>query len=72
VRFARNWQPSEGLIQALDFFGGDMGTTDKSILEKISARMKEIIGIAEEAANRAMKAEKPPKPKKRVNDMTES
>lgn len=49
-----------------------MGTTDKSILEKISARMKEIIGIAEEAANRAMKAEKPPKPKKRVNDMTES
>jgi hypothetical protein len=49
-----------------------MGTTDKSILEKITARMKEIIGIAEQAANRAMKAEKPPEPKKRVNNLTET
>lgn len=48
-----------------------MGITDKSILEKITARMREIIRIAEEAANRAMKAEKPPQ-KKRVSDLMES
>jgi cell division septum initiation protein DivIVA len=50
-----------------------MSTTDKSILERLAARMKEIIGIAEEAANRAMEAEKPPPPaKKRVSDLMES
>ena len=49
-----------------------MSTTDKSILEKIAARMKEIIGIAEDAANRAMEAEKPPRAKKRVSDLMES
>lgn len=49
-----------------------MSTTDKSILERIAARMKEIIGIAEDAANHAMKAEKPPQPKKRVSDLMEN
>lgn len=46
-----------------------MSTTDKSILEKIAARMKEIIRIAEDAAHHAMKAEKPPRAEKRVNDL---
>jgi hypothetical protein len=49
-----------------------MRTTDKSILERIGARMKEIIGIAEEASKQAMEAEKPPQPKKRVRDLMES
>ena len=43
--------------------------TDKSILEKITARMKEIIRIAEEAASHAMKAEQPVPAKKRVRDL---
>lgn len=48
-----------------------MSTTDQSILEKISARIKEIIRIAEDAASHAMKAEKPPQPTKRVSDLME-
>jgi hypothetical protein len=48
-----------------------MSTTDKSILEKITARMKEIIRIAEDAASHAMKAEKPPRPSRRVRDLME-
>ena len=31
-----------------------MSTTDKSILERVAARMKEIVGIAEAAAKHAM------------------
>jgi hypothetical protein len=58
----RNRQPSAGLIQQPDC-GGNMGT-HKSILEKIAARMKEIIRIAEEAASHAMKAEQPARAKK--------
>jgi hypothetical protein len=58
------------LVQEPDF-GGDMSTTDKSILEKITARMKEIIRIAEDAASHAMKAEKPPRAKRRVSDLME-
>ena len=49
-----------------------MSTTDKSILERIAARMKEIIGIAEAAAKHAMEAEKPLQPKQRVIDLMES
>jgi len=49
-----------------------MSSTDKSILEKITARMKEIIGIAEEAAKHAMAAETPPRPKKRVPDLMDT
>lgn len=49
-----------------------MSTTDKSILEKITARIKEIIRIAEDAAKHAMKAEKPPRANKRVSDLMES
>jgi hypothetical protein len=52
-------------------FGGDMSTTDKSILEKITARMKEIIRIAEDAASHAIKGEKPPRPNRRVRDLME-
>ena len=32
-----------------------MNTTDKSILEKITTRIKEIVRIAEDAASHAMK-----------------
>jgi hypothetical protein len=46
--------------------------TDKSILEKITARMKEIIRIAEEAANHATKAEVPAQAKKRVHHLMDS
>ena len=50
-----------------------MSTTDKSILERIAARMKEIIGIAEEASKRAMEeAENPPQSKRRVPDLMEN
>jgi len=49
-----------------------MSTTDKSILEQVAARMKEIVGIAEAAAKHAMEAEKPPRPKKRVPDLMEN
>ena len=49
-----------------------MSTTDKSILERFAARMKSIIGIAEEASKCAMEAEQPPQPKKRVPDLMES
>jgi hypothetical protein len=49
-----------------------MSTTDQSILEKISARIKEIVRIAEDAASHAMKAEKPLQPNKRVSDVMES
>ena len=48
-----------------------MSTTDKSILERVAARMKEIVGIAEAAAKHAMEAEKPPRPKQRVSDLME-
>lgn len=49
-----------------------MSTTDKSILERITTRIKEIIRIAEDAAHHAMKAEKPPRANKRVSDLMES
>jgi hypothetical protein len=49
-----------------------MSTTDKSILEKIIAQIKEIVRIAEDAASHAMKAEKPPRTNKRVSDLMES
>ena len=72
MRGARRNQPaSDGLISEPDF-GGDMNTTDKSILERIAARMKEIIGIAEAAAKHAMEAEKPPQPKQRVPDLMDT
>ena len=67
----RNQPPPDGLIPEPDF-GGDMRTTDKSILERVAARMKEIVGIAEAAAKHAMEAEKPPQPKRRVTDLMES
>ena len=66
----RNKPASDGLIPEPDF-GGDMSTTDKSILERVAARMKEIIGIAEAAAKHALQAEKPPRPKQRVPDLME-
>jgi hypothetical protein len=53
----RNRLPAQRLIPEPDF-GGDM-RTDKSLLEKITARMKEIVRIAEDAASHAMKAEQP-------------
>ena len=65
----RNQPASDGLIPEPEF-GGDMRTTDKSILERIAARMKEIVGIAEAAAKHAMEAEKPPR-KQRVPDLLE-
>ena len=46
--------------------------TDTSILEKITARVRDIIRIAEEAAVHAMKAEKPRQPKPRVSDLMQS
>jgi hypothetical protein len=49
-----------------------MSTTDKSILEKISARIKEIVRIAEDAASHAMKTEQPPRTNKRVSDPLEN
>jgi hypothetical protein len=49
-----------------------MSTTDQSILEKITARIKEIVRIAEDAASHAMKAEKPTRAKRRVTDLMES
>jgi hypothetical protein len=67
INLRRNRRPSDQLIQQPDC-GGNMGT-DRSILEKITARMKEIIRIAEEAANHAMKAEQPVPAKKRVRDL---
>jgi hypothetical protein len=48
-----------------------MSTTDKTILERVAARMKEIIGIAETAAKHALEAERPPQQKKRVPDLME-
>jgi hypothetical protein len=45
---------------------------DKSVLDKITARIKDIIRIAEDAANRAMKAEKPPQANKRTSDLMQS
>jgi hypothetical protein len=67
---SRNKPASGGLIPEAEF-GGDMSTTDKSILERIAARMKEIVGIAEAAAKHAIEAEKPPRPKQRVPDLME-
>lgn len=66
----RNQPASDGLILE-PRFGGDMSTTDKSILERVAARMKEIVGIAEAAAKHALEAEKPPRPKQRVSDLME-
>jgi hypothetical protein len=62
----RNQSPRVGLISEPDF-GGDMSTTDKSILEKIASRIKEIVRIAEDAASHAMRAEQPPRANKRAN-----
>ena len=71
MRGARRNKPApDGLIPEPEF-GGDMSTTDKSILERVAARMKEIVGIAEAAAKHAMEAEKPPRPKRRVSDLME-
>jgi hypothetical protein len=49
-----------------------MSSTDKTILERIAARMKDIVRIAEEAGSHAMKAEKPRPAKKRVKDSIEN
>ncbi len=48
-----------------------MSTTDQSILEKITARIREIVRIAEDAASHAMKAEKPPRASRPVSDLME-
>ncbi len=69
-RARRNKPASDGLTPEAEF-GGDMSTTDKSILERVAARMKEIVGIAEAAAKHAMEAEKPPRSKRRVPDLME-
>ena len=66
----RNKPASDGLIPEPEF-GGYMSTTDKSILERVTARMKEIVGIAEAAAKHAMEADKAPRPKRRVPDLME-
>jgi hypothetical protein len=47
-------------------------TTAPSVLDRITARIKEIVRIAEEAASRAMQAERAPPPKKRAADMMRS
>jgi hypothetical protein len=70
-RARRNRPAFARLIHEPDF-GGDMGTTDKSMLEKIAARIKDIIRIAEDAARHATKAERPPRTNKRVSDFMES
>jgi hypothetical protein len=49
-----------------------MSTTDKTILERIAARMKDIVRIAEEAGSHAMKAEKPRPARTRVKDSIEN
>jgi hypothetical protein len=46
--------------------------TDKSLLEKITARMKDIIRIAEEAAHHAMKPEQPVPAKRRAGHLMDS
>lgn len=46
--------------------------TDQSVLDRITAAIKEIIRIAEDAAVHAMKVEKPPQPKKRASDLMET
>jgi hypothetical protein len=71
MRGARRNKPASGGLISEAKFGGDMSSTDKSILERIAARMKEIVGIAEAAAKRAMEAEKLPRPKRRVSDLME-
>jgi hypothetical protein len=65
----RNRLAPQRLIPESDF-GGDMGT-EKSLLDKITARMKEIVRIAEDAASHAMKAERPSRPNKRARDLVE-
>ena len=67
----RNKPASDGLIPEPEF-GGYMSTTDKSILERVTARMKEIVGIAEAAAKHAMEADKAPRPKQRVSDLMDT
>ena len=64
-------QAGSGTVDSRTEFGGDMSTTDKSILERVAARMKEIVGIAEAAAKHALEAEKPRRPKQRVSDLME-
>ena len=49
-----------------------MSTTDKTILERIAARMRDIVRIAEEAGNRALKAEEQRPARKRVRDAREN
>ena len=66
----RNQQPSNGLIWEAD--PGGVMATDKSVLDKITARIKDIIRIAEDAAVQAMKAEKPSQAKKRAGDLMQS
>jgi hypothetical protein len=45
---------------------------DKSVLDKITARIKEIIQISEDAAVHATKAKKPPPANKRADDLMQS
>jgi hypothetical protein len=47
-------------------------TTAPSVLDRITARIREIVRIAEEAAGQAMKAERAPPAKKRAGDMMRS
>jgi hypothetical protein len=47
-------------------------TTAPSVLDRITARIREIVRIAEEAASQAMKAERAPPAKKRAGDMMRS
>ena len=49
-----------------------MSSTDKTILERIAARMKDIIRIAEEAGSHALKAENQRPAGKRVKDSIEN
>jgi hypothetical protein len=47
-------------------------TTAPSVLDRITARIKEIVRIAEGAASQAMKAESAPPAKRRAGDMMRS
>jgi hypothetical protein len=60
------------MVNSVIGFGGNMSTTDKSMLERIAARMREIVGIAEAAAKHAMEAEKPARPKRRAPDLMDT
>jgi hypothetical protein len=61
---------SDRLLEEPDL-GGVM-TTAPSVLDRITARIKEIVRIAEGAASQAMKAESAPPAKRRAGDMMRS